>query len=129
MKRILRALGLKKLKQKYEFDVDLAEALDALAQEEKRAPEALAADLLAQAVENKQQTIENIELWERLSPREQEVVALVCCGYMNKEIGMKLGISTETVKTHVSNALRKFRVKRRGEIQRLLANWDFRDWV
>lgn len=61
MKRILRALGLKKIKHKFEFDVDLTEALDALAQEEQRAPEALAADLLAQAVESKQQMVENID--------------------------------------------------------------------
>ena len=96
-------MGLKKLKQKYEFDVDLAEALDALAKDEQRAPEALAADLLAQAVESKQQTVENIELWERLSPREKEVVALVCCGYMNKEIG----ILQEQMKKDLRSKVRK----------------------
>jgi len=52
------------------------------------------------------------------------MVALVCLGYMNKEIGEKLYISPQMVKTHVSNALRKFDVKKRGEIQMLLADWD-----
>ncbi len=53
---------------------------------------------------------------------------MVCLGYMNKEIGEKLNISPQTVKMHVSNALRKFRVRRRGEIQLLLADWDFSEW-
>ena len=67
-------------------------------------------------------------MWEKLTPREKQVVALVCLGYTNREVGEKLGISPSTVKTHLRGAATKFGVRGRGEIQRLLRNWDFREW-
>ena len=108
--------------------MDTAEVLQSLALEQARDPEEIAADILAEGIARKEQTDECFEYWERLSPREQEVVALVCLGYTNKEIGEKLGISPLTVKAHVSNALRKFGVEKRGQILRLLLDWDFSAW-
>lgn len=128
MERALRSLGLKRLKQNFQVNLDLAEALDTLAKEEKRAPEELAKDLLAEGIARREQGENTNKQWERLTEREKEVVALVCLGYTNQEIGQKLYISPETVKTHVSNALRKFGVKRRGDIQRILWEWDFENW-
>jgi DNA-binding NarL/FixJ family response regulator len=125
MRKFLRSLGRKKSLQIKESLVD---ALEALAEENQRDVDEFTEELIALGVAHKQQAVENLSLWDKLTPREKEVVALVCLGYMNKEIGEKLYISPQTVKTHVSNALRKFGVKKRGEIQRLLANWDFRDW-
>lgn len=49
----------------------------------------------------------------KLTRREREVVAEVAKGSSNKQIGTTLGISTETVKEHVSNALRKLGVENR----------------
>jgi DNA-binding NarL/FixJ family response regulator len=126
MEFLLKVVGLRKDQDKFEIDANLAQQIHELAAAERCCPKELAANLLAQAVAQKQQCFEHLELWETLSPREKEVVTFVCLGYMNKEIALKLGISVETVKTHVRNALRKFRVKRRGEIQRMLADWDFR---
>jgi len=45
-----------------------------------------------------------------LTIRETEVVELLAQGMRNKEIGMHLKISTETVRVHVKSAFRKFNV-------------------
>ena len=43
-------------------------------------------------------------LIKELTERELELVAGVACGLTNQGIGGSLGISLETVKTHVANA-------------------------
>lgn len=52
---------------------------------------------------------------EQLSPREREVLDLLAGGYIYKEIGDKLGISPETVRTHVKNICEKMHVRSRLE--------------
>jgi two-component system NarL family response regulator len=42
-----------------------------------------------------------------LTPREMQVVELIGVGMQNKEIGVSLGISEETVQVHVKNILAK----------------------
>jgi FixJ family two-component response regulator len=42
-----------------------------------------------------------------LSRREQEVIALVVAGLLNKEVGFELGISEITVKAHRGQVMRK----------------------
>ena len=42
-----------------------------------------------------------------LSPREQEVMALVVSGRLNKQVGGELGISEITVKAHRGKMMRK----------------------
>jgi len=49
----------------------------------------------------------------RMSPRELEVARLVCRGLTNEEISQKLGISSETVKTHLRNVYRRIHVQRK----------------
>jgi len=50
-----------------------------------------------------------------LSLREQEVLEALIAGKSNKEIAVLLGLSTETIKTHVHNILRKLQVANRAE--------------
>lgn len=50
-----------------------------------------------------------------LTEREYEVLCLIHQGYSNKELGEKLFISENTVKTHVSNILVKLDARRRTE--------------
>lgn len=52
---------------------------------------------------------------EELSPREREVLDLLASGYIYKEIGDQLGISPETVRTHVKNICEKMHVRSRLE--------------
>lgn len=44
-----------------------------------------------------------------LTQREQEVMALVACGLLNKQVGGELGISEITVKAHRGQVMRKMR--------------------
>ena len=53
---------------------------------------------------------------ERLSAREQQVVALLCKGQTNKQIGETLVISEKTVKTHISNILNKLGLRDRMQV-------------
>ena len=50
-----------------------------------------------------------------LSRREQAVLSEIAQGYTNKEIARRLGISPETVKSHVSNLYEK--LEARGRIE------------
>jgi DNA-binding NarL/FixJ family response regulator len=53
------------------------------------------------------------DLRDLLTPRELEVLELIGYGYSNPEISEKLFISEKTVKTHVSNILRRLDVRTR----------------
>ena len=44
-----------------------------------------------------------------LTPREREVMALVCSGLLNKQVGGELGISEITVKAHRGQVMRKMK--------------------
>ncbi len=66
--------------------------------------------------------------WQLLSPREQEVTALACRGVTNRQIAARLGVSEETVKTHVRNALVKFNLHGKGELRMAQGEWDFSEW-
>lgn len=55
----------------------------------------------------------NIQVAEcsKLSKREQEILHLLAKGFRYKEIGEKLFISTETVRTHIRNIYQKLQVE------------------
>jgi NarL family two-component system response regulator LiaR len=48
-----------------------------------------------------------------LTPREHEILALIAQGLSNREIGEKLFVSENTVKTHSSRLFEKMQVNRR----------------
>lgn len=52
---------------------------------------------------------------ENLSPREEEVLTLLASGFLYKEIAERLGIATETVRTHVKHICDKLHVRNRLE--------------
>jgi FixJ family two-component response regulator len=49
--------------------------------------------------------------YESLTPREQEVLRLVVAGMLNKQIGLKLGISEITVKAHRGKMMHKMKAE------------------
>ncbi|MEU3516852.1 response regulator transcription factor [Streptomyces sp. NPDC006654] len=63
------------------------------------------------------------QLATRLSPREEEVVALLAEGMTNAEIATALSITVGTVKTHLANVQAKLTARNRVEI----AAWAWRN--
>lgn len=61
-------------------------------------------------------TIEEVGLSINLTEREIQVMALVCQGCSNPEIGQKLYIAENTVKRHLNNIFRKAETKNRYEL-------------
>jgi DNA-binding NarL/FixJ family response regulator len=66
-------------------------------------------------VEVFQQSIPSGEATAGLSPREKEIIALLGKGFLYKEIAAQLGISVETVRTHIHNTYEKLHVRTRTE--------------
>ena len=52
----------------------------------------------------------------RMTPREREVIALIAEGMSNKEIAQRMGIATDTVKSHVRNVMDKLALRSRLQI-------------
>ncbi|MFC4102267.1 response regulator [Paenibacillus xanthanilyticus] len=59
---------------------------------------------------------ESSDVFDTLSEREKEVLALAAQGYANKEIAEQLVISVKTVETHKSNVMEKLGLKTRPEL-------------
>jgi FixJ family two-component response regulator len=59
-------------------------------------------------------------LYELLTPREREVLALATAGRMNKLIAAELGVSEVTVKVHRSNIMRKMRTRSLADLARIV---------
>jgi DNA-binding NarL/FixJ family response regulator len=58
---------------------------------------------------------QTLPIYSPLSPRELEVINLIATGHSNKEIGVFLKISNQTVKNHVSSILRRLAVNDRTQ--------------
>ncbi len=127
--RLLRRLGLTRSRRfSFQTDAALIQSLRDLAQDEQRSTEALTNDLLKRAIRSRQEERENMRIWEKLTPREQQVIALVCLDFSTAQIAARLCLSAETVKSHAQGAMRKYRVKKRADLRAVLGDWDFGDW-
>jgi len=127
---VLRLLGYRKTSDRLSFSVDvsLIRSLRDLAEQESRPEKELAAELLSYALAQRDVAEANLQRWRGLSEREQQVAALICLGFTNRQIAARLVISPETVKSHVSRVLLKFGLRTRAELRRTLADWDFSAW-
>jgi DNA-binding NarL/FixJ family response regulator len=61
---------------------------------------------------------------EQLTARERDVLALIGEGRRNREIAQELTVTEKTVKTHVSNILRKLGVRDRTQAALIAARWQ-----
>jgi DNA-binding NarL/FixJ family response regulator len=98
--RALRA-GARGFLLKGRVNRELLDVIRAVHAGQKRIPPEIAAELAEHAGE------------EDLSARELEVLGLVARGNANKEIAARLGISEETVKSHITKILAKLRANDR----------------
>lgn len=60
------------------------------------------------------------ERWNSLTPREQEVAALLAKGLLNKVIAAQLGTALRTIQVHRSSIYLKLGVRSAAEITSLL---------
>lgn len=128
--RILKALGYDPSSRLvFHADEEMIQFLRTIAQREQRQTGEVAFDLLSSALARRQVNDEHIAHWQMLSPREQQVAALICLNFTNRQIGARLMISPETAKTHVRNVLRKFSLHSKAELRQALADWDFSAWL
>ena len=57
--------------------------------------------------------------FETLTPREQEIMALVASGLMNKQVAGKIGLSEITVKVHRGRVMQKMGAKTLADLVRI----------
>ena len=57
--------------------------------------------------------------YERLTPRERDVLALVVAGLMNKQVAARLALSEITVKIHCGNLMRKMEAQSLADLVRM----------
>jgi DNA-binding CsgD family transcriptional regulator len=70
-----------------------------------------------------------LECWQSLTPRQRQVVALVCQGHTTHQIVGLLHITPDTVQHHLSNALHRFGLHGRAALCQLLSSLDLSPWV
>jgi DNA-binding CsgD family transcriptional regulator len=85
----------------------------------------VAQDLLKTALLDQQLAAMHLQHWRALTPRQQQVAALTCLNFTNRQIAGRLGISPQTVKSHMRNLLHRFDLHSKAELRQALANWDF----
>lgn len=112
----------------YEISESFQVTLSTLAQHEGRPEHELLPDLLVAGLTEYSIQDELWEKWECLTPREQEVTALICLGYTTKQIASRWVVSEAGVKFHIHNVLKKFGLKNKTGLRHMWANWDFNAW-
>jgi two-component system response regulator DevR len=95
---------------------DFVASIRAVASGQKVFPSSLTESLLSQIVEDaaRKGLVDIADV--KMTTREREIVDLIADGRSNKEIGKRLSIATDTVKSHVHNILEKLSLRSRVEV-------------
>jgi FixJ family two-component response regulator len=64
--------------------------------------------------------------YERLTPREREVLALVVRGLLNKQIAYELGTVERTIKAHRAQVMAKMQVQSVADLVRVAGRLEAR---
>ncbi len=127
--RLMRIVGYRKPSRlSFTVEEELLESLQTLSEKRHQTPEEAASGLFQKELATLGRAETNLQIWKGLTPREQEIAALICLDYTNRQIAAQLSISIETVKSHTTSLLRKFNLTRKAQLRMLLADWDFTQW-
>jgi two-component system response regulator NreC len=107
------------------FDEELHHSLLELAGRESRPVNEVATEMLMFGLADRLANEEYYWCWRLLTTREQEVVSYVCRGYSCRQIAGLLVVSPETVKSHTRNAMRKFKLRDKTQLRKVLTGWKF----
>ena len=116
-------------KRTFAMDVKSYETLRLVAERENRSPQEVAAQLFERAAQEQDSQSWALQCWEQLTPRQKQIAAYVCQGDSTRQIAGQLRIAPSTVKSHVEIILRKFEVKSRVALRRILAPWDLSSYL
>ncbi len=94
----------------------MVEALRGMARGEAPLSRQMAGRVLHEFSRTRAPADDEVESVYLLTPRELDVLAEICTGASNKEIGDKLFISANTVKNHIHNMLEKLGLTNRFEL-------------
>ena len=126
---LLQKLGLRRHRKSMRFEATIMHNIRELSLQQNRPFEDVTADLLALGLEQQKIREETAQTWETLTPREKDVAALACLGFTNQQIAQYLTLAPDTVKAHMSNVFRKFKVHGRKQLAQVLKGWDFSAWL
>ena len=131
-KRFARAIRSQfypqKTEESFQLDVNTMRELRYIAEREQRTLTEIANQILDDALRSHEAQEQNWLHWQSLTPREQEIAALVCLNYTTRQVASMLHISPETVKSHVERILLKFNAADRAALRMILSGWDFIAW-
>ena len=95
---------------------ELVGAVDALARGDALLSPSFARRLIAELASRPQPHLPSSELFDELTAREREVMALVALGLSNDQIAERLVVTPATAKTHVSRAMVKLHARDRAQL-------------
>ncbi len=112
-----------------ELDPANAQYLAQIAAASEASRQQVAQDLLKTALLDRQVAETNLARWRALTPRQQQIAALACLNFTNRQIAARLSISPQTVKSHMRNLLHRFNLHSKTELRQALESWDFSEWI
>lgn len=127
LKRLWTGLAQKKIYYSILGEPFHLEVTD-LATQEKHELEKSNSDSLAVSLTHDQAFNDLYQRWLSLSPRDQDVIALTCLGYTNRQIAFRLGISVGTVKSYIQNVFHKLDLHSKTDLRLTFYGWDFSAW-
>lgn len=113
----------------FSIRADLMATIQEIARQDGCAIDTIINDLLSFALAERHSANASLAMWQQLTPREKEVVALVWLGLTNPQIAVQLVVSVYTVKAHMRSILTKFDVHSKEELRTILSSLDFSEWV
>jgi DNA-binding NarL/FixJ family response regulator len=104
---------------------EIVQAIRSASEGETLIPARTLMDVLARHRESSRVSAQQAERLENLTPREEEILALMSQGLDNRAVAERLTITYATVRTHVRSILEKLQARSQLEAVAKAADWGF----